>query len=162
MQPADAPKLLRVLGRPEAERLVAELLAVMGELELVLEAETAQLRIGRVRDGLAQEARKSELAGAYLRGLEGVKANAIALARFAPDALDRLRGAHARFGRALEANQVVLATARAVSEGLIKELAGEMNRARRPAGYAPAGYAAQGAAQARAAGAEPLVLSRRL
>ena len=149
----------RVLGRADAERLIDDLVATMGELELVLEAETAQLRIGRIRDGLGQAPRKQDLAGAYLVGLEAVKANAIALARFAPDALDRLRGSHARFGRALEANQAVLATARAVSESLIKDLAEEMGRTRRPSGYAPSGY---GGTPPRPASAEPLVLSRRL
>lgn len=155
--PAEAQRP-RVLGRADAERLIAELAATMGELELVLEAETAQLRVGRIRDGLAEGARKQELSGAYLVGLEGIKANAVALARFAPDAVERLRAAHARFGRVLEANQAVLATARAVSESLIKDLAEEMGRARRPAGYAPAGYGAP----PRPASAEPLVLSRRL
>ena len=40
-----------------------------------------------------------------MRGLESVKANAIALARFAPEALERLKAAHAAFGRAVETNQ---------------------------------------------------------
>ena len=64
----------------------------------------------------------------YLRGLEAVKANAVALARFAPEAVDGLRAAHAGFGRTVEENRIVLATARAVSEGLIKSLSEEITR----------------------------------
>jgi hypothetical protein len=147
----------RILGRDDAERLVGSVLATMGELEKVLANETAHIRVGRIRDGLAEEARKSELASAYMRGLETVKANAIALARFAPDALEKLKAAHAAFGRAVETNQTVLATARAVSESLMKGVAEEMNRLSRPQGYGPAGPQA-----ARPAKSEPLVISKSL
>jgi hypothetical protein len=148
---------MRILGRDDAERLVASVLATMGDLEKVLAAETAHIRVGRIRDGLAEEARKSELASAYMRGLEAVKANAIALARFAPDALDKLKAAHAAFGRAVETNQTVLATARAVSESLMKGVAEEMNRLSRPQGYGPAGPQA-----ARPVKSEPLIISKSL
>jgi hypothetical protein len=152
-----APAAPRILGRDDAERLVAGVLAVMADLEKVLANETAHVRVGRIRDGLAEEARKSELATAYMRGLETVKANAIALARFAPEALERLKAAHAGFGRTVETNQTVLATARAVSESLVKSVADEMNRLSRPQGYGPAGP--QGARPQRS---EPLVLSKTL
>ena len=118
----------RILGRDDAERLVAGVLATMADLEKVLANETAHVRVGRIRDGLAEEAKRSELASAYMRGLEAVKANAIALARFAPEALARLKAAHGAFGRVVETNQTVLATARAVSENLVKGVADEMNR----------------------------------
>ena len=147
----------RVVGREDAERLVASVLATMGDLEKVLANETAHVRVGRIRDGLAEEAKKSELATAYMRGLETVKANAIALARFAPEALEKLKAAHAGFGRAVETNQTVLATARAVSESLLKSAAEEMNRLSRPQAYGPAGPQA-----ARPAKSEPLVLSKTL
>lgn len=147
----------RVANRDEAERLVGDVIATMRDLEAVLEAETGQLRIGHIREGLAQEVRKGELAGRYMRSLETVKANAIALARFAPDAVDRLKLAHAGFNLAVEANQRVVATVRAVSESLIKTLSEEISRSTRPQSYAP-GIAA-GAYTARS---EPLVVSKRL
>jgi hypothetical protein len=147
----------RILGRDDAERLVAGVLATMADLEKVLANETAHVRVGRIRDGLAEEARKSELASAYMRGLEAVKANAIALARFAPEALARLKAAHGAFGRVVETNQTVLATARAVSENLVKGVADEMNRLSRPQGYGPAGSHAPGPQRS-----EPLILSKSL
>lgn len=150
--PAPAP---RVTSREEAERLVGHVIATMGDLEGVLERETAHVKVGRIRDGLAEEARKTELAASYMQGLEAVKTNAVALARFTPQSLERLKSAHARFGRVIEANQVVLATARAVSESLVKGIADEMNRSARPQGYAPAGFQPP-----RPRSSEPLVLSR--
>jgi hypothetical protein len=145
-----------VTSRPDAERLVAAVLATLGALESTLAEETALVRVGKIRDGLAQEERKSELAARYLRELEGVKANAVALARFAPDAVERLKAAHAGFNRTVETNRTVLATARAVSEGLVKTVSDELARASRPAAYGPA------ARPARAAINAPLVLSRSL
>ncbi len=158
MQPSLKPAAqaaARILSREDAERLVASVLATMGDLEKVLASETDHIRVGRIRDGLAEEARKSELASAYMRGLETVKANAIALARFAPEALEKLKAAHAGFGRAVETNQTVLATARAVSESLVKGVADEMNRQSRPQGYGPPGV--QGARPQRS---EPLIVSK--
>jgi hypothetical protein len=148
---------MRIAGRADAEQLVAGVLATMTELEQLLAAETAHVRVGRLREGLSQETRKGELAASYMQGLEAIKANAIALARFAPDALERLKAAHAAFGETVSTNQVVLATARAVSESLVKGIAEEMNRHARPQGYAPAGYGAR-----RPASSEPLVVSKSL
>jgi uncharacterized protein (DUF2267 family) len=150
--PRGAPQ--RVTSRPEAERLVAAVLTTLRALETTLAEETAMVRVGKIRDGLAQEQRKSELTATYLRELEGVKANAVALARFAPDAVEGLKVAHAGFSRTVETNRMVLATARAVSEGLIKTVSEELGRASRPTTYGPA------AAPARATNAGPLVLSR--
>ena len=148
----------RILGREEADRLIASVLGTMGELEKVLANETAHVRVGRIREGLAEEARKSELASAYMRGLEVVKGNAIALARFAPDALERLKTAHAAFSQVIEANQTVLATARAVSENLLKSVADEVGRLSAPQGYGPAGpHGARPPVKT-----EPLLISKRL
>lgn len=154
---ARTPQPMRIASRQEAEQLVTGVLGAMTELEALLETETGHVRVGRFRQGLSQEARKSELSAAYIQGLEAVKSNAVALARFAPEALDRLKKAHLAFGKVVEANQVVLATARAVSECLVKGIADEMNRQSRPQGYAPAGHAAP-----RQTTSAPLVVSRQL
>jgi hypothetical protein len=149
---------MRVSSRAEAEQLVAGTLATMAELEAVLRTETDRVRVGRIREGLSCEPRKTELAGSYLQGLQAIKANAIALARFAPDAVARLKAAHADFERVVQDNQVVLATARAVSESLVRGIADEMNRQSRPQGYGPA----TAAPARRPAAGSPLVLSRNL
>lgn len=158
MQAVADPRLApRVTGRAEAEALVGAVLATLATLEKALADETALVRAGRIREGLAEEARKSELAAGYLRDLEAVKANAVALARFAPDTVGRLKEAHAGFTRTVEANRMVLATARAVSEGLIKSVSEELDRAARPATYGPSAGSPPGPART-----APLVLSRSL
>lgn len=159
MTPAPRPpEPARVTTRPEAATLVRSVLATMEELSAVLEAETEHVRVGRLREGLAQEDRKASLTGEYLKGLQAVKANAVALARVAPDLVEDLKRTHARFDSVVAANRTVLGTARAVSESIVKGIVDTLNQRERPATYGP------GAALSTrpAARVEPLVLSRSL
>ncbi|TDR93146.1 hypothetical protein [Enterovirga rhinocerotis] len=153
MQPQLGRERPSIGGPEEAERVLAAFAGTIAELESVLDAETEDLSSGRIRSALSREERKSDLAAGYLRGLELVRANAVALARFAPEAAGRLRHAHRGFRAALERNQAVIATARAVSEGLVKGVADEMARQSRPAGY--------GVSTPQPATGSPLVYSRR-
>ncbi|HEX8417967.1 MAG TPA: hypothetical protein VF641_10230 [Methylobacterium sp.] len=162
MQPAADFRAVRIVDRAGAQAHVAALMGTMQALEAVLVEESGHVRVGRLREGLAQAERKNALSAAYLQGLEASKANAIALARFVPEAIETLKSAHRRFAGIVEANQIVLATARTVSEGLVKTLADEISRARTPSLYgmpsnAPSPYGRPGAA-----GSQPLVLSRSL
>lgn len=129
----------RVSTHEDAARFVSEVAGTMALLLGVVERETALLSAGRLREGLSEERAKSELAAAFMLGLERLKGNAVVLARFVPNELDALRADHDRFRIALERNQTVIATARAVSEGLLKSLANEMDRDREPVGYARPG-----------------------
>jgi len=156
-QPPRTLHPMRIASRTDAEALVKGVLATMTDLEALLEEETGHIRVGRFRQGLSQEQRKSELAAAYIQGLEAVKGNAVALARFAPEAVDRLKTAHGAFGKVVAENQVVLATARAVSETLVKGIADEMNRQSKPQGYAPGRQP-----QPRHPTSAPLVVSKQL
>ncbi|MBP29663.1 hypothetical protein [Methylobacterium sp.] len=151
---------LRVADRVTAEALVAGVLGNMAALEAVLAEEAAFVREGRLQEGVAAAEPKAGLAAAYMQGLEVAKANAVALKRFHPDGVEALRTAHRRFTAAVEANQTVLASAKTVSEGLIKTLAEEIGRAQLPSGYgrqipAPSPYG-------RGVRSGPLVLSRNL
>ena len=151
----------RILDRAGAEGFVAGLLATMRDLEAALARESEGVRAGRLADAMTGADAKAALAAAYMNGLEAAKANAIALARFAPDGIEALKTAHRRFAGIVEVNQAVLATARSVSEGLVKTLAEEIGRARTPMVYgrpshAPSPYGRN------AGGNAPLVLSRNL
>ncbi|MCJ2071505.1 hypothetical protein MKK75_22350 [Methylobacterium sp. J-030] len=151
---------LRVADRVTAEALVAGVLGNMAALEAVLAEEAAHVRAGRLREGIAAAEPKAALAAAYMQGLEVAKANAVALKRFHPEGVERLRTAHKRFTATVEANQTVLDSARGVSEGLIRSLAEEIGRAQLPSGYgrqapAPSPYG-------RGVRSGPLVLSRNL
>src|SRR5262245_24526088 len=103
-----APQPLRIADRKQAEELAAGVVATIAELVRRLEAETAHVRVGRLREGLAEERRKAELSAAYLQGLEAVKGNAVAIARLAPHALLSLKEAHAKFAGTVADNQMVL------------------------------------------------------
>ncbi|BAQ46076.1 MULTISPECIES: hypothetical protein [Methylobacterium] len=158
MSEAARPAPLRIADPEAAARLVAETLTTMQALEALLARESDHIRVGRLAEGLAEAPQKTALAGAYLQGLQAVKANAVALARFAPEGIAALREAHGRFSDAVAANQAVLATARSVSEGLLRTLSTELNRHAEPSGYggrpAPSPYGHRRSA--------PLVLSRSL
>ncbi|GJE44412.1 hypothetical protein [Methylobacterium soli] len=160
MQPRPDANPVRIADPKAAEALVAHVMSTMQALSEILAEESGHVRAGRLREGLSQAERKSALSGAYLQGLESAKANAIALARFAPRGVEVLKAAHQRFMIEVETNQAVLATARSVSEGLIKTLAEEIGRSRSATVYgvpsiAPSPYG-------RGARSGPLVLSRSL
>ncbi len=149
----------RVADAAGADALVGAVMSTLQALEAVLAAETGHIRAGRLREGLADSETKATLAGAYLQGLEVAKANAVALARFAPVGVELLKGAHRRFAATVEANQAVLSTARTVSEGLIKSLAADLGRANTPSVY---GQPSRAPSPYGRSGERPLVLSRSL
>jgi hypothetical protein len=142
----------------DAVAMVDDVMERLTSLAHVVGEETALMREGRIADALGREARKSELAGGYMRALQDVKANAIALARFTPEGLQRLKGAHAEFLDLVETNQAVLATARSISESLMRDLARESSNPVSVSGYGPAH--ARAAQQRPSSG--PLMLSRSL
>lgn len=121
--------------REDAERVLADLSLAMRDLEVALECETALIGAGRLRDALATEARKGELAAGYILKLQHAKANVIALGRLAPEGLRAFRTKQAEFERIVDRNQMVIATARTISEGLLRGLSEELERASRPTGY---------------------------
>ncbi|MCE4225683.1 hypothetical protein HCU64_18175 [Methylobacterium sp. C25] len=159
MQPPD-PRAVRIQDKASAEAFIASLMATMHDLDAVLASESEGVRAGRIREAMVGGPRKAELASAYLNGLEAAKSNAIALARFAPNGIESLKAAHRRFAAVVETNQTVLATARTVSEGLIRTLADELGKSGTPTVYGrpstpPSPYG-------RNAGRGPLLLSRSL
>ncbi len=97
MSEAVRPAPVRIADPEAAARLVAETLTTMQALEALLARESDHIRVGRLAEGLAEAPQKTALAGAYLQGLQAVKANAVALARFAPEGVAALREAHGRF-----------------------------------------------------------------
>jgi hypothetical protein len=75
-----------------------------------------------------------------------------------PAALDRLRNRHDAFQALLQTNLTVLATAHAVSEGIIRGVSGELARKLAPSTYGASGRANGPSAKT----SQPLALSRRL
>lgn len=150
----------RIADALSARALVEAVLEALGSLSHLVGEETELVRAGRLPEAMSREPRKTELAGIYMRGVEQVKLNAVALARFVPDQVKRLKEAHLAFQGLIETNQIVLATARAVSESVIRDLAADANKPMRANGYGPAASVGAGAFARPNSG--PLVVSRRL
>jgi len=123
----------------EAENLIRHLLTAMDALVATVEEETKLVRAGKLKDAVALEAAKTELARAYVSDTEQVKANLPVLKKQTPDLLAALRKQHDTFNALLQINLTVLATAHAVSEGLIRGAHSEVARKNAPQTYGNSG-----------------------
>src|SRR5664280_3268813 len=118
-----------------AERVIANLNTIMDRLVETVEEETARVRAGRLADAAELAEGKAELGRRYAVESERVTAARELIARSLPDALDALRKRHTAFQALLQTNLTVLATAHAVSEGIIRGVSGELARKRAPSTY---------------------------
>ena len=153
-QPAQAA----IVSVGEAERAIANLNTVMDRLVETVAQETAQVHAGQLREATKLEAAKAELARSYAVESERVRSAAAIIARSRPAALAALRQRHQAFSDLLQTNLTVLATAHAVSEGIIRGVSGELARKRTPTTYCASGRANVPSARA----SQPLALSRTL
>lgn len=139
-----------------AEKAVASLESVMDRLEQTVMEETARVRAGHLRQAAELDQAKVEFARLYISESDYVKAARNAIARLAPEALERLRRRHDAFQGALRTNLTVLATAHAVSEGIIRGVSGELARKQAPSTYGATGRAQTPGSKA----SPPLAISR--
>lgn len=158
MSASNAPSARRVATAQDASALIAEVGRALDALERTLARETELMGVGRIDEALTCSADKQEQAGVYMRLLESVKANAIALARFAPEAVEELKSRHGAFAATLAQNQRVIATVKSVSETLVRSLQQEAAASRVVSGYGPGATATKPAPAALG----PLALSVRL
>jgi len=142
----------------EAEKALASLEKTMDQLEQAVTEETARVRAGRLRDAMSLGGTKTECARLYATESEHVKAARNAIAQLAPEALDRLRRRHDTLQNLLRTNLTVLATAHAVSEGIIRGVSGELARKQAPSTYGASGRAQPPSSKA----SPPLAVSRTL
>lgn len=126
----------RVLSAENANELVSATLAALDRLEPLIREETELFRIGKVRDALAMAMDKNDAAQAYTLCLEYLKSNAIAIGRFQPEDLPELKRRHELFAELMRMNMAVVATARTVSEGLMRDLADAISKSSSPTTYA--------------------------
>ncbi|WP_315831493.1 hypothetical protein [Bradyrhizobium prioriisuperbiae] len=142
----------------DARKLSNGLMEVMTTLLEVIETETTLVRAGKVREAMALEPRKTELSRAYLTAISQLTTSQNYFADSAPDLLEALHRHHDVFRAMLQVNLTVLATAHAVSEGVIRGVNGEMQKKNTPQTYTSAGK--RSAPNTRRA--EPLTVSRTL
>jgi hypothetical protein len=140
----------------EAEQALRALEQVMDRLGEIVEQETVCARKGHLRDTLALAERKAELAREYAAAAARVKAARPAIAGALTVTLSTLRRRHEALQTMLQTNMTVLATAHAVSEGIIRGVSSEIARRHTPSTYGAGGRANAPSPRA----SQPIALSR--
>ena len=142
----------------QARKLAEELMEVMSGLLGVIERETELVRAGKVREAIALEEQKGELSRRYMITVEHLKTSQKYLAQVSPELLTTLRRHHDTFRAMLQVNLTVLATAHAVSEGIVRGVNTEIQRRNIPDTYTASGQRAAPGPRNRT----PLAVSRSL
>jgi hypothetical protein len=140
-QPAAAPA--RAISSPvEARKLAENLMEVMSGLLGIIERETELVRAGKIREAMELEGQKGELSRRYMITVEHLKTSQKYLAQVSPELLATLRRDHDTFRAMLQVNLTVLATAHAVSEGIVRGVNAEIQRRNIPNTYTASGQRA--------------------
>jgi hypothetical protein len=126
----------------EARKLAENLMDTMSALLGVIERETELVRAGHVREAMKLEPQKSDLSRRYVSAVGQLKASQKYLSETAPELLSTLHRHHDVFRAMLQINLTVLATAHAVSEGIIRGVNTEIQRRNIPNTYTAAGQRA--------------------
>jgi hypothetical protein len=135
---------------------ISDLCATMDEILQIVEQETALVRAGALVEASKLQAAKTDLANRYYAGASQIKAMIPALQSAQAPALAELKRKHNEFRALLQINLTVLATAHAVSEGIMRGVSDELARK-----AAPSTYGASGRTNApKPSAAQPLAVSR--
>src|SRR5258705_4195402 len=114
---ASAPR--PVTTTAEANELAAHYIEVMDSLLDVIHNETELVRAGNLSQATALEQTKTQLARLYIADTLRLSANQAQLAQISPQTMPELIRRHNDFRALLQINLTVLATAHAVSEGIV-------------------------------------------
>ena len=147
-----------VASLAEAHDLVSHFSEVMDTLLGCIETETSLVRAGKLSEVAKLEPRKADLARVYVAATQRLTASKAYLAQALPDLLKALRARHDNFRALLQINMTVLATAHAVSEGIMRGVSDDIARKDSPQLYGATGRAS--APNPRQA--TPLTVSRNL
>jgi Trp operon repressor len=126
----------------EARKLAEGLMQVMSALLGIVERETELVRAGNVREAMALETQKGDISRQYVEAVGKLTRSRDYLKQSTPELLTALHRHHDTFRAMLQINLTVLATAHAVSEGIVRGVNGEMQRRSLPNGYTARGQRA--------------------
>ncbi|KKB10552.1 hypothetical protein VE25_17620 [Devosia geojensis] len=130
----------------------AELCASAGEtlaaLVDIMNRETTLLRAGHLRDSAALTPEKTRLAQDYVGFARSIQRQADRLKAEAPAELEALRLGHERLATQMAENLRVIATAKAVTDDLLTDVAVLVGQQERPATYGANGAMAEDPADA--------------
>ena len=142
IKPAPSAARAAASSSPEARKLAEEVMDVMSALLGVIERETELVRAGKIREAMQLEQEKSELSRRYMSAVANIQAARTLLSQAAPELLATLHRHHDTFRAMLQVNLTVLATAHAVSEGIVRGVNAEIQRRNIPNTYTAAGQRA--------------------
>jgi hypothetical protein len=142
----------------QARALGQELIEVMTALLAVIERETELVRAGKVAEAIKLDVSKTALSRRYLGTVSQLKASQTYLSATVPELLTALQRHHDMFRGLLQVNLTVLATAHAVSEGIVRGVNTEIQKRNSPQTYTERGIRATPPNRT----ATPLALSRTL
>jgi hypothetical protein len=125
----------------EAVRAIDELTALIEKLTGLVEQETVLIHAGKIRGAATLERAKAELASQLYISGERFKLHAKFLRQTAPERCVALARVQDAFRTILKKNMIVLATAHAVSEGIMRRLSGDLARKAAPQVYGATGRA---------------------
>ncbi|RJF76609.1 hypothetical protein [Rhodopseudomonas palustris] len=137
-QPAPAPAP-SVASPIDARQLANALTEIMNDLLALIERETELVRAGKIPDAIKLEPQKSDLTKRYIAAITLVRASQPYMAKATPDLIGALHRHHEVFRAMLQVNLTVLATAHAVSEGIVRGVNAEVQKRNIPQTYTAAG-----------------------
>lgn len=137
--PSPATPMQTIASKAEVVSLIAHLSGVMDELLAVIEKETELVRAGRLREAATLTQMKTDLAQAYVADASRLKVDPSVTKLLSGGEIDTLRNQHDLFHALLQVNLTVLATAHAVSEGIMRGVHEEVTRQSAPQTYGATG-----------------------
>lgn len=139
-RPQARPAQTAAISTPvEARKLAESLMEVMSALLGVIERETELVRAGKLHEAMQLEVQKNEQSRRYTLAVESLKNSQAYLSQVSPELLTTLRRHHDTFRAMLQINLTVLATAHAVSEGIVRGVSTEIQRRAMPNTYTASG-----------------------
>jgi hypothetical protein len=123
----------------DAERLASQLVEVMDGLIGILQQETALVRGGRLTEASKLASTKADFTRRYVADVGRLRAGGQHLSHLGATRIIALRQRHDAFRAMLQVNLTVLATAHAVSEGIVRGVSGELTRKSVPHTYGASG-----------------------
>lgn len=134
-----ARERIAALDELPAPELCSRAAGTLDELVTIMNQETTLLRAGRTRDAGVLSADKTRLAQDYVTLARSVQRQLGRLKAEAPEALERLRSGHERLATQMADNLKVIATARAVTEDLLSDVAARVGQGAAPRTYGTSG-----------------------
>lgn len=143
----------------DAQELIKHFSEVTDALLGLIDVETKLVRAGRLREAASLEQQKAGLARLYIKDAMCLRISTPYLSKAMPEVVQILRQRHDNFRALLQINLTVLATAHAVSEGIMRGVSDEIVRKSMPQTYGASGR--HNVANPRIA-SRPLTMSRTL